>query len=265
MSNEAITWAWRQDVGSPVRKCILLHLCDSAHKETGYMSWYSITKISERCNCSKSTISANMKWLIENGFITLVRRGVKNGSTNCYRVHVGRVEVQKGPAETVPGAEQSMPDFGISAIPADEQSIPADEQSIPGAGCITQRNPKEPKENISSDSANADQSHKFKKLDWETEQKIIELYHKHLPELSRVMVSRWKGSSHSKQLHARWREDERFRTGEFWLDFFKTVRTNPWWLGEPNNKGESFEHCKLAWLVKRENFDKVLERGGFDQ
>lgn len=94
------------------------------------------------------------------------------------------------------------------------------------------------------------------------QEKIIALYHQHLPELSKVMVSRWHGSKHAKALASRWREDDKFRNGEFWVAFFQTVRSNPWWMGEPDKKtSASWEGCNLAWLVKRENFDKVIDLG----
>ncbi len=89
---------------------------------------------------------------------------------------------------------------------------------------------------------------------------VIGLYEEILPELSSVMVSRWHGSAHAKQLAARWKEDERFRTPEFWRAFFGTVRQNTWWLGIPDERtGAFFDKCNLAWLVKRINFDKVLD------
>lgn len=95
-------------------------------------------------------------------------------------------------------------------------------------------------------------------------EKIIALYHEVLPELSSVMVDRWHGSMNAKALAARWSEDEKFRTSDFWRSFFETVRTNPWWMGQPDEKsGQSWDKCNLAWMVKRSNFDKILERGGW--
>lgn len=91
---------------------------------------------------------------------------------------------------------------------------------------------------------------------------VIGIYHQVLPELSGVLISRWHGSSHAKQLSARWREDSKFRTVEFWTAFFETVRLNNWWMGVADqNGGACWDKCNLAWLVKRENFDKVLAFG----
>lgn len=80
-----------------------------------------------------------------------------------------------------------------------------------------------------------------------------------------MATSRWFGSAHAKQLAARWSEDERFRTEAFWRAFFATVRESDWWMGRRNGgDGEPWRGCKLAWLVKRSNFDKVLDAGGFE-
>lgn len=97
------------------------------------------------------------------------------------------------------------------------------------------------------------------KMDRSDHDAVIDLYHELLPELPSVLRGRWYSSSHAKQLQARWREDKRFRSPEFWRAFFETVSENDWWMGRPCN-GNRWDGCKLAWLVKRENFDKVLDR-----
>lgn len=88
---------------------------------------------------------------------------------------------------------------------------------------------------------------------------VIDLYEEIVPTLPSVLRSRWYGSANAQQLQARWREDKRFRSPEFWRAFFETVSENSWWMGIPDN-GRRFDKCNLAWLVKRGNFDKVLDR-----
>lgn len=93
-------------------------------------------------------------------------------------------------------------------------------------------------------------------------EEVIRLYHEILPELSSVIVMRWHGSKSAAQLGARWKESIKFRDFEFWRAFFETVRQNPWWMGVADAKsGAQFRKCNLAWLVKRENFDKVIQLG----
>lgn len=86
---------------------------------------------------------------------------------------------------------------------------------------------------------------------------IIRIYHESLPELPRVAESRWSGSVRAKNLETRWKEDPRHQQIEFWEWFFQTVKTNPHWMGE-NGRGWRSD---LGWLLKRENFDKVIDRG----
>lgn len=100
---------------------------------------------------------------------------------------------------------------------------------------------------------------KISKADHE---QVIKLYEEILPELSSVVVARWHGSKGAAQLASRWRESIKFRDFDFWREFFETVRENPWWMGIADQKtGAQWSKCNLAWLVKRENFDKVIQLG----
>ncbi|NCA72517.1 MAG: hypothetical protein EOM91_21140 [Sphingobacteriia bacterium] len=85
---------------------------------------------------------------------------------------------------------------------------------------------------------------------------IIDTYHDVLPELPGIVKSRWTGSKDEDALRTRWREDKRHQSLDFWRRFFAAVRTNPHWMGN-NDRGWSAD---LRWLVKRANFDKVIDR-----
>lgn len=87
-------------------------------------------------------------------------------------------------------------------------------------------------------------------------QEIIALYHETLPELKTIVASRWEGSKDAIALRSRWREDKRHQSLTFWERLFRTVRTNPHWMGQ----GQSgWRGADLRWLVQRQNFDKICD------
>ena len=83
---------------------------------------------------------------------------------------------------------------------------------------------------------------------------IIGLYYEILPELQGVLVERWDGQR-ARDLAARWRESAKHQTPAFWRWFFGQVRRRRFYLGE-NDRGW---RADLGWLLKRRNFDKILE------
>tara|TARA_R110000851_G_scaffold223671_2_gene376552 strand:- start:248 stop:1006 length:759 start_codon:yes stop_codon:yes gene_type:complete len=87
-------------------------------------------------------------------------------------------------------------------------------------------------------------------------EKIIDLYHKILPELQGVNKTLWKGSKRERDLSDRWKQNEEFRKGEFWDWFFKNVKTSNHHMGG----SEGGWRADLGWLVKKENFIKLVER-----
>ena len=83
-------------------------------------------------------------------------------------------------------------------------------------------------------------------------QKIIDLYHKILPELSAVKV--WH-DKRRKSLQARWRESEKQQTMEFWERFFNFVRICPHLMGENERQWQA----DLEWMLVSSNFTKIIE------
>jgi len=84
---------------------------------------------------------------------------------------------------------------------------------------------------------------------------IIALYHELLPELPGVLAERWTGTR-AQDLSTRWRESPKHQTLAFWRWFFGQVAKRRFLLGE-NDRGW---RADLGWLLKRRNFDKVLEQ-----
>jgi uncharacterized protein YdaU (DUF1376 family) len=87
--------------------------------------------------------------------------------------------------------------------------------------------------------------------------KILDLFAKTLPELTQPIRSRWSGSKGATQLRTRWREDKRHQKIEFWEWYFGIVRKNPFYIGQNDRSWRA----DLPWLLKRDNFDKILSKG----
>lgn len=84
---------------------------------------------------------------------------------------------------------------------------------------------------------------------------IIELYNRILPELQQVVPDRW-GGARSVALKTRWRESKKHQSLRFWERFFTELRNHPFYMGQ-NDRGWSAD---FGWIIKRENFDKLIER-----
>lgn len=249
MSNEATTWAWMQTVDTPVRKLLLLHLADSASRETGFLSWYSLSKIAKRCNCSKSTASSNLKQLAETGYIVLVRKGTRGGGTNCYRVNVGTVSVQDGPGQPIPVAELSIPADELSPVPGDELAIPAAEPSIPGAGSINVKNRKLNKNTKGQ-----------KPVPDDFRESVLEAYHEFLP--NHVRVTRWDESQdRAKRLSQIYYSEPMTRDPDFWKTYFSEAALDDWWTGRKKAQDGGQFFAEFEFLIRKKQFDKIVERG----
>lgn len=99
-------------------------------------------------------------------------------------------------------------------------------------------------------------------------ERILAAYHEALPELPNVKV--WDGTRKS-HLQARWRE--RWKAGKYasqtdgvayWARLFRHVRTCDWLMGRVTGRdGRAFK-ASLGWLVRPENFAKLIE-GRYDR
>lgn len=83
-------------------------------------------------------------------------------------------------------------------------------------------------------------------------QKIIDLYHEILPVNPVVKV--WN-ESRSANLRARWNEDTKRQSLEYWRKLFEYIASCDFLVGR--TKTPFF--ANLAWIVKAENFAKIIE------
>ena len=96
-------------------------------------------------------------------------------------------------------------------------------------------------------------------------QQIIDIYHQILPELPKVVAWNKTRESHLKQ---RWRElfveyeCKSTEEGLDWFknDFFQFVKNSRFLTGKVSSNGRRAFLANLPWVIKPENFAKIIER-----
>lgn len=83
-----MNWAWRQRVGNPTRKAILVALAD--HADSDGVCWPGHEGIGDRVEVSRRTVIRQIERLEADGLLTIERRRGADGtqSTNLYRLRV---------------------------------------------------------------------------------------------------------------------------------------------------------------------------------
>lgn len=81
MSIRAMIWAMDQETGSATRKLVLIKLCDNADERTGEC-YPSVGTIARICECSRRTAQRHLRQLEDDGYISTVRFGGRDGNGN---------------------------------------------------------------------------------------------------------------------------------------------------------------------------------------
>lgn len=93
-------------------------------------------------------------------------------------------------------------------------------------------------------------------------EEILAMYHELLPANPRMKT--WTGSRQAN-LRTRWREDPKRQSLDYWRRFFGHVAASPFLTGKVVGRNERPFLATLDWLVKPENFAKVIENKYHDR
>jgi len=85
---------------------------------------------------------------------------------------------------------------------------------------------------------------------------IISLYAKHLP--MGIQPREWDGAR-AATLKARWREKTKRQDLNWWDGFFKHASESKFLTGQVSSKDRSAFEITLPWMLKSENFKKIIE------
>lgn len=87
-------------------------------------------------------------------------------------------------------------------------------------------------------------------------QAIIDLYHQTLPEGRQVRI--WNDTRKAK-LRARWKEDPKRQSLEWWGKFFDYIAESDFLTGKTASTGRQPFELDLEWIVSPTNFVKIVE------
>lgn len=139
MSMKLTAMAMDVKVGSPLRKLVLLKLCDNANDKGE--CWPSFQHIADQCEITRRSVITHVKALQEAGFLRVVHRGRgEHQTSNKYLVSLHPVapapaheSANETPSDIRGGGENnSPPPSENNSLPSESISPPPSENRSPG-------------------------------------------------------------------------------------------------------------------------------------
>lgn len=263
-----MSMAWRVGLQTS-HKMALLALCDWANDDGGSLH-PSIRRVAERISCSERTAQRILHDLIEGGWLSVVgnANGGAPGKTRKYQINTAKLALESVTGDRLSGvtngAETGDKLTGVSSETGDIHDMRrvtnGAETGDTGVTLSTIEPSIEPPY-LSSPDKSADRIPACPHIE------LIDLFGRHLPELPQPKPELWDGAR-AKNLAARWkwvltakkRSGARYATDkaeamDFMARFFAYVAKSDFLTGRDGR----WIGCDLAWLMKAENFAKVLQ------
>ena len=252
MSIKIIAKVWEHYPGRGTELLSMLALADWS--DDGGRCFPSMASISHKIRLSRSQAQRVMHGLIDAGFVKVIENkfGGPPGATRQYQIVLDRLTGRTdatGSAHATGRTDAQYGSHGCAETGSTDATQTVNDPSITVND---------------SDQASRARENKAKIPDC-PHQKIIELYTKHLATLPQPRI--WEGKR-ADNLRARWRwvltakklNGDRYAidldSAIDWFDrFFVYVAESDFLTGRDGK----WSGCELAWLVKAENFAKVIE------
>lgn len=260
MSVKLMSKVWDMDI--PINtKMVCLALCDQANDQGE--CYPSIATICKRCSLEERAVRRNIHALEE---ISVLWREYRTGHSTIYHLTPDKYQ----PTATPPhGGPLPMVDPPLQGTPPHGGPHPlpmADPPPLPMADPHNHQVTITESTSMSKPAAPVidrcqvvdlfgDKIEKKPTIPPCPHKDIVDLYHEILPEQRGVTFSLWERSKDAQALAARWKEDKRHRSLDFWEAFFQAVRTNSHWMST-----ETWHGAHLRWLVQKKNFIACVER-----
>lgn len=235
MSLDLMKRVWLLEIPS-TPKIVLLSLADQAN-EAG-VCWPSQPQIARRCSLSDRAIRDQLSWLEQ---AKVIRRHVRAGVGTTFTL---TLPMEDEPRNHVPPRKDIPPRNHVPATP---------EQSSGHPGTTFRQIISKPKEPSDMGDKSPVSS---KAADPCPHQAIVDLYHQTLTTGRRVRD--WTDTRKAK-LRARWKEDPKRQSVEWWGKFFDYIAKSDFLTGKTSTPGRRPFEIDLEWIVTPSNFVKILE------
>jgi hypothetical protein len=210
----------------------------------------SIQKIAEKVRLKERQAQRVVHSLIADGFVLVTGNalGGAPGSSRRYRLNLSRLtgvahDTPTGVASDTPRRQTGVTEDGDGCHPRRETGVSHDTLTVSEPSKNRQLIADEPL--VSSKAA-----------DPCPHQAIIDLYHQTLPTGRQVRI--WNETRKAK-LRARWKEDLKRQSLDWWAKFFGYIANSDFLTGKTSTPGRRPFEIDLEWIVTHANFVKILE------
>lgn len=283
MSFQAMSWATTVKCGSAGAKLVLMMLANITNHQTGQCNPRH-KRLAEECEMSPDTLKKHIKTLVDLGFVKIIPQfahGVQ--LPNQYVLCVPNAEMQRDDSTQ----ESHLPPVnlgggggvftggvggkfhggggGVFSPPNNQEDITKNktDMAICNQTGESEIAPQQAGDAISSkrESRQCTPSPTAKEgaslVSPECPQKeIVALWNEMLPEAVGIKI--WT-EKRATALRTRWREKKSRQSLDWWKRFFGYVGQSDFLMGRSTSFGRKAFSLSIDWLLKSENFVKVLE------
>lgn len=235
MSLDLMTRVWGMGIPSTA-KMVLLSLADQA-KDNG-VCWPSQPQIARRCSLTERAVRSQLLWLEGVGYL---HRSVKAGVGTTFVLTLPETEE---PRNDVPPRKDIPPRNQLPVTPEQYSGNPG----TTFRQTVSKRNEPQVKADKPPVSSKA--------ADPCPHQAIIDLYHQTLPTGRQVRI--WNDTRKAK-LRARWKEDLKRQSLDWWGKFFGYIAESDFLTGKTASTHRPPFELDLEWIVSPTNFVKIVE------
>ena len=246
MSYAAVDWAMAQALTPSARKFLLVTLAHHVNS-LGRTCHPSIARLAEATSLDRKTVIAHLDGLEKAGYIA--DTGQRHGTTmqvKEYRLSMSNQAEQ--PSEEQSQKRDSSKNGTVPLLPSNSTVFPRKESQ--------KRDTEQGFEQVSEQDIANRPPVSSKAADPCPHQAIIDLYHQTLPSGRQVRI--WNDTRKAK-LRARWKEDPKRQSAEWWGKFFSYIAESDFLTGKTASTNRPPFELDLEWIVTPANFVKIIE------